>query len=321
MSKKLATILILIFPFLQTGLLAQQMREDVEMLCCERFEGRAHASVGNMYASHFLARRFEQEGLLPASEGGYISRFLMPQGWNYGRNVVGIFPGFENFPVNSYIIIGAHFDGLGVIGGRLYPCADSNASGVAMILDIARRFAQMRRQNAFFSCSIIFVAFDAFAEGRAGAENLWEEIASGRLLDPVSKVPIRPHQIKLMIDIDQIGSDLVPPEKSRKDYIIALGAQTLPDAQNNILERCNESSASNLDIWHSYYGSEKFTRAFYRLGDRKTFISAGLPVLYFTSGITPLNNSVGDTPGSLNYELMDRRSRLITAVAEYYLRH
>jgi len=319
MSKKLATIFFLAL-FSLCGNLYAQMREDVQALCSERFEGRAHGSLGIRYASQYLAGRFEEEGLRKAGSKGYFTDFLMPEGWDYGRNVIGIFPGLENYTVNSYIIIGAHYDALGVIHNKLYPGADSNASGVAMMLDIAHRFKQKRQANAFFSSSIIFVAFDAYCSGRAGSENFWESIISGKLVDPLSGNAIRPDQIKLMIDIDQIGSDLVPPKKFRKDYVIALGAESLPNAEDYILERCNKTSEASLDIWHSYYGSEKFTDAFYLLGDRKIFIKAGLPVLYFTSGITELNNSVKDLPESLNYELMDRRSSLITAVVEYYIK-
>jgi len=319
MSKKLATILILIlFPF--CGKAFAQMRDDVQMLCCEKFEGRAHGSLGIRYASQYIAERFALEGLRQAGNKGYFSDFLMPEGWNYGRNVIGIFPGLENYPVNSYIIIGAHYDALGTIHNTLYPGADYNASGVAMMLDIARRFKLKRQANQFWGTSIIFVAFDACCNGRAGAADLWKRISNGSLVDPVSGNAIRPDQILLMVDIDQIGSNLAPPRKNHPDYVIALGTQTLPEFEQNVLERCNQSSGANLDIWHSYYGSEKFTDAFYHLGDRKVFIKAGLSVLYFTSGITELNNTVNDIPQSLDYELMDRRSSLITAAVEHFLR-
>ena len=39
---------------------------------------------------------------------------------------------------DEWIIVSAHFDHLGVHGGVLYPGADDNASGVAMMLEVAR---------------------------------------------------------------------------------------------------------------------------------------------------------------------------------------
>jgi len=319
MSKKLATIFILAL-FLFGGESHAQMREDVQSLCSGKMEGRAQGTLGGRYASQYIAGRFEEEGLRKAGDKGYFSDFPMPEGWSYGRNVIGIFPGLENYPVNSYIIIGAHYDGLGTINDILYPGADSNASGVAVMLDIAHRFKEKRKNNQFWGTSIIFVAFDAYHNGRAGAADLWEKIANREFIDPVSGNPILSYQIRMMIDIDQIGTNLVPPKKHRPEYVIALGAETLPEFDQYAMERCNDSCGAHLDIWHSYYGSEKFTEAFYQLGDRKIFIKAGLPVLYFTSGITDLNNTVNDLPETLNYELMDRRSSLITAVAEHFLR-
>ena len=51
----------------------------------------------------------------------------------------------------------AHFDHLGVRGGRLYPGADDNASGVAMMLEVARTIAQAPEPP---KRSMMFIGFD-----------------------------------------------------------------------------------------------------------------------------------------------------------------
>ena len=52
-----------------------------------------------------------------------------------GRNVIGLIPG-SSTPA-KYIIVMAHYDNLGILNGSFYPGADSNASGVAALLEIA----------------------------------------------------------------------------------------------------------------------------------------------------------------------------------------
>jgi len=56
-----------------------------------------------------------------------------------GRNVGAVLPGSDPKLKDEWIILGAHFDHLGKRGDVLYPGADDNASGVAMLLEVARR--------------------------------------------------------------------------------------------------------------------------------------------------------------------------------------
>ena len=63
----------------------------------------------------------------------------------------------------KWIVVGAYYDGLGVMGGKTYPGADSNASGVAALIAVANA---VRRDC---TDGIIFVAFDARSRDFAGA--------------------------------------------------------------------------------------------------------------------------------------------------------
>ena len=49
---------------------------------------------------------------------------------------------------DEWVIVSAHFDHLGERGGVLYPGADDNASGVAMMLEVARSIARRRQAPA-----------------------------------------------------------------------------------------------------------------------------------------------------------------------------
>ncbi len=56
-------------------------------------------------------------------------------------NVIGVLPGTDPARAGEAIVVGAHYDHLGRVGGVVYPGADDNASGTAMVLGLARAFA------------------------------------------------------------------------------------------------------------------------------------------------------------------------------------
>ena len=66
-----------------------------------------------------------------------------------------------------------------------------------------------------------------------------------------------------------------------------------------------------MDIGLSYYGSDNFTKIFYRLSDQRIFIDNDVPAVYFTSGITMNNNKTYDNASSLNYPVLQKRIYLI----------
>ena len=56
-------------------------------------------------------------------------------------NVVGVLPGTDPALAGESVVIGAHYDHLGRIGGAVYHGADDNASGTAVVLGLAKAFA------------------------------------------------------------------------------------------------------------------------------------------------------------------------------------
>jgi Zn-dependent M28 family amino/carboxypeptidase len=228
-----------------------------------------------------------------------------------GHNVVGLYHG-GYADCDSYIIVGAHFDHIGNLGGKLYPGADANASGTVAMTSIARMMGAMRiATGRRLPSNVIFVGFDGKESDMAGSIALWNMISNGELTDPVSGKAITPRQIKLMVNIDQIGATLSPLRKDRPDYIIMLGNDRLKQSKRGLLEYCNKNLKTNLDLGFDYYGSEQFTTIFYRLSDQRVFIDHGIPSVLFTSGITMKTNKTYDNVASLDYAVFRRRVLLM----------
>jgi Zn-dependent M28 family amino/carboxypeptidase len=214
-------------------------------------------------------------------------------------------------PCDRYVIVGAHYDHIGRLGGNIYPGADANASGTIAMLSIAEMFSYMKNMGKVYDSNIIFVAFDAKEEDMAGSQELWDMINYGRLKDPVSGRPVTRDKITLMVNIDQIGSTLSPLHEGRDDYMIMLGTHSLKHSKRKLLEECNRKSGIGMDIALDYYGSPNFTQLFYRLSDQKVFVDNRIPSVLFTSGITMNNNKTWDTVESLNMHVLQKRIYLM----------
>src|SRR5262249_36264463 len=124
-------------------------------------------------AARYIAQAFERAGLKPAFGNSFFQPIpsklddgTNPEGSFLGRNVAGIVPGSDPKLKDEWVLLSAHFDHLGVSNGKLYPGADANASGVAMLLEVAERFAQ---QKARPRRTLVFVAFDLEEVGLLGS--------------------------------------------------------------------------------------------------------------------------------------------------------
>jgi hypothetical protein len=86
---------------------------------------------------------------------------------NYvSQNVVGYIRGKIN--PDSFIVFTAHYDHLGQMGKTVYfPGANDNASGVAMLLSLARYYSQPDHKP---NCSIVFIAFSGEEVGLLGSQ-------------------------------------------------------------------------------------------------------------------------------------------------------
>lgn len=288
----------------------ERMEAGINALCSIESARAGRDANGCTGGTEYIGETMLEAGLSPVNGSSFIQCFTTSRG-EEGANVIGMLEGFRRLGSRKYIIVGAHYDNLGIINGKFYPGADSNASAVAAMLEIAGAFRKQRNDYNLYNGNLIFVAFDRYLDGRAGSEAFWKAVENGELIDPVSHTAITPGRICAMIDLDQLGCTLAPIEKGTDNYMIAIGENTFPSDKQGILERCNDFYDCALMLSDSYYGSARFTKAFYTLGDRRIFIEHGIPTIFFTSGITDNNNRVSDTPETINYEVLRRRAILI----------
>ena len=274
--------------------LERELRRDVEFLSDTLCAGRRTGTPGGSEAAFFIVRR-----LVSLGYSVEIQAFATEDG-RVGHNIVAYFAGSGGTAPKASlsqnillaggvsssgtkaagrrpILLMTYYDGMGHIGERFYPGADSNASGVAALLSLA---GALRGRH-----DLIFAFTDAHNANMAGAEQLSAALA---------RVPLR-----MVLNFDILGSTLAPPHSYWKDYLIVLGGAAW---------KRSLADAGALHLYFDYYGSRSFTDLFYRrICDHKFFLNRGVPVLMFTSGITMQTNREGDVAATLDYPIFAKR--------------
>lgn len=264
------------------GASAGKIETDVRFLCDPACSGRATGTAGLSSAEFYIYRRFKECGLETRTSSFRTNG-------KPAHNIIGV---HRVRYANKWVIVMARMDGVGDHAGNRFPGADANASGVAAMISLADR-----AQREIIGRNMMYVALDGHGEGMSGAQALWSELKS---------LGIEPRQIAMVINLEEIGTDLVPPVKGWNNYLIALGGERY----ERKMWDCN--GGLRLQLHFDYYGSKNFTDLFYRrASDHKVFLENGCPCVMFTSGITLNTNRPTDTPNTLNYELMDRRVSFI----------
>lgn len=199
-------------------------------------------------------------------------------------NVVAVLPGIDPASAHQNIVIGAHYDHLGFghfgarnpsSAGQIHHGADDNASGTAVLLDLARRLSQLPAKPAR---TIIFAAFSAEELGLFGSRNFVERAQNA-------------DATKTMVNLDMVG-------RLRDNRLTVFGARSGAG-----LSEWVDAGAANLglEIRHS----DDVGRS-----DHLSFYNKKIPVLHFSTGVHEDYHRPSDTWDKLNVDGMARISDL-----------
>ena len=225
----------------------------VETLASDAFEGRATGTEGGAKARAYIRQAFADLGLEPFGTYVHPFRYETRDGRTVaGGNVLGFIRGTERS--DSFMVVSAHFDHLGVRGGKVYNGADDNASGTAVLLAAAAWFKAHPPAHA-----ILFAAFDAEEAGLRGARAF--------MADP----PVDPSTIVLDVNLDMVS-------RSAKGELFAAGTYQNPFLKPYLSEVARRSGVT-LRFGHDRpaLGHDDWTSA----SDHGAFAEAGLPFVYF----------------------------------------
>ncbi len=178
------------------------------------------------------------------------------------QNVVAYLKGSDKKLRNEYVVIGAHYDHLGMGGWGsssrmpdsigVHHGADDNASGVASLMEIAEKLVKNKKQ---LKRSIIFIAFSAEEIGLIGSKYFTE--------NPVVNIK----DIKTMINIDMVGR--LKPSKE-----LSVGGVGTSIEGEKLLNKFISRYDLKLGISYEGFGPS----------DHASFYIKDIPVLFFTTG-------------------------------------
>lgn len=217
------------------------------------------------------------------------------------NNVLGFIEGSEF--KDETVVISAHYDHLGIDGGNNMRGADDNASGVAAVLEIAEAYSNAINDGFRPKRSILFAAFTAEEMGLCGSRFFINHIDSLKLK------PI----VDLNADMIGRGEDSLNLKKSKvkKLYIVAAKKDTS-------LVRIVKSLYMGIDSLNVDYSQVGGSNHMYS-SDQASFILNGIPAAMFFRGLHPDYHTMRDTPEKLDYETMEKVTRLIFSVSWKYV--
>jgi aminopeptidase YwaD len=209
------------------------------------------------------------------------------------RNVVMVLPGEDAKLKNEYLVLGAHFDHLGMggpgSGSRtpdtlgIHHGADDNASGVAMMLELAEKFAGTKGSH---KRSILCLSFSGEEEGLLGSKHFTDEPSVD-----LSKV-------NAMINLDMVG------RLNETNNLQVSGVGTSPSLKS-LMYTDTDTNSIKLTMSPEGYGPS----------DHSSFYGKNIPVLFYFTGAHTDYHTPADTWDKINYAGMVKLSGNIFNVA------
>jgi len=205
-------------------------------------------------------------------------------------NIVGKIEGYDPSLKDEYIVLGAHYDHLGMGGqGSLAPDtvavhhgADDNASGSAGLIEAAGNLAA---EKGGLRRSVLCIAFSGEEEGLLGSSYFVNH----------PTVPLA--SIKTMINMDMIGRI-----KDRK--LVIEGVGTSPGFEE-MVTKFNSDSTFDLSLKPGGYGPS----------DHSSFYGKDIPTLFFFTNLHSDYHRPSDTWDKINYEGETEVVQLVLKIA------
>lgn len=274
-----------------------RMMDDIAHLAHESFKGRELGSVELDTAAAYIAKQFQQIGLLP---GGDDNSFFqtwqqdvgLPKGNITLRNVVGILPGTNPQLAGQSLVIGAHYDHLGTgwpdvraaHQGKIHHGADDNASGIAVMLELARQIVPKWQPER----TIIFTAFTGEEANLLGSKHYVR--SSGQF--PVGKVIA-------MLNLDTVG-------RLESNPVTVFGTGSARELVH-IFRGASFVTGIPVNAVQDDFGSS----------DQAAFIQAGIPAVQFFASAHEDYHAPGDTVDKIDSAGLVKVATILKEATEY----
>ena len=263
------------------------LKKHITTVSSAMMEGRKAGSEGEKMTAEYITKVLNEYGVdVLSGESGDPFGIRQENGDTLvSRNVCGFIQGWDKSLRDRYIVIGARMDNLGTgsmtVDGnkveKIYYGANGNASGVAMMLELAR---MLKTNKALLRRSVLLLAFGASKESFAGS---WYFL--NRSFSDVSN-------IDAMINLDMLGTGA--------DGFFAF------TASNADMNAMVEALSSELQPIRPVITSQEPYPS-----DNIAFYDKGIPSIFFTTGRYPAHDTERDTQSIIDYDNMEKELEYI----------
>lgn len=284
-----------------------RLMAHIEQLSDNSLMGRKAGTAFERRAMEYVSQQLDSLGVQPLPSGRRIQSFRLSSSEDSptSANVLGSIRPPDVSRLEDVIVLGAHIDHVGETkDGRYYPGADDNASGVALVLEVAgalRRNAQQLRRP------VVVAFFGAEEIGLIGSKRF------------VRDGPIDSAHIAAMVNIDMIGRPLLDQKryqllKNVMQIDSSNGIGVIGTADRPFFAQTVKEASATAEL--TPYGTQAILSPVVEQlarnrSDHSPFERVGIPTLFFSSGESDDYHQPGDTADKLRADLIVRRARLV----------
>jgi len=199
---------------------------------------------------------------------------------------------------DQILVISAHYDHLGKRGDVIWYGADDDGSGTVSVLELAEAFAKAKAAGKGPRRSVLFLANSGEEKGLFGSQYYSEHPTY-----PLDKTTAD-------LNIDMIGR--IDPNRKIGDstnYVYVVGSDKLSTELKPISEG-NNKKYSKLELDYKFDDPSDPEMIYYR-SDHFNFARKGVPIIFYFDGIHKDYHQPSDTPDKINYDIMEKRARLV----------
>jgi len=285
----------------------ETLKELLYLYASKKFEGRETGTAGQRKASEFLKSYYIKHNILsPLKNEDYFQNIPKAyfDGHSEGKseNVIAYIKGSDK--PEEVVIISAHLDHLGRSkNGAINYGADDDGSGTVAILEIANAFNMAVKKGYRPKRSIMFLHVTGEEIGLYGSKYYTQVNPVFNLKTTVAN-----------LNIDMIGR-IDDKHIENRNYLYLIGSNKLSQDLHNMSELVNKRF-TNIDLDYTYNKKNDPNRFYYR-SDHYNFAKQNIPVIFYFSGLHKDYHRHTDTPDKIEYDLLEKRTKLIFCTTWY----
>jgi hypothetical protein len=214
------------------------------------------------------------------------------------ENILGFLEGTDK--KDEVVVITAHYDHIGTRptgeGDRINNGADDDGSGTVSVLQLAKAFAQAKKDGKGPRRSILFMTVTGEEKGLLGSEYYSENP-----IYPLDKTVVN-------LNIDMVGRR-DPQHKDSAPYVYVIGADKLSTELHQLSESTNKTY-TNL-VFDYTYNDENHPTNLYRRSDHWNFAKKNIPIIFYFDGIHEDYHKPSDEVSKIEFDLLQKRAQCV----------